>query len=424
MYNFLDKFFFRSRNLDYVSQNLRDITHNTSAKKIFDAINSYSESSEVRYVGGCIRKIIKKESIDDVDLATNLKPSEVCEALKKKEINYYETGIDHGTITAVIDNLKYEITSLRKDVITDGRHAKVEFSLDWKEDAARRDFSINSIYSDGDGNLFDPNNGKKDLEDGLVNFIGDAENRIKEDYLRILRYLRFFTNYSNHKHKPEIIKIIKRNIGGISKLSSERLLDEFKKLTLSKNFLKLFEDSNSVELIQIIFPQFKNLDKLKKLNTYAYHNLKNIDFIFLLSLMIIDGTDNTDYFLYKFNISKKDQKRLKTINLFYKEEESIKKFNEKSFNKFFYFNGKQAVIDVINFKIFTSDKVEKKLINFMESYKNKVIPTMPIGANNLMTKYNIPEGKTLGNKLKMIEEVWVDNGFKISEKQVQKIVKN
>ena len=424
MYNFLDKFFFRSRNLDYVSQNLRDITHNTSAKKIFDAINSYSESSEVRYVGGCIRKIIKKESIDDVDLATNLKPSEVCEALKKKEINYYETGIDHGTITVVKDNLKYEITSLRKDVITDGRHAKVEFSLDWKEDAARRDFSINSIYSDGDGNLFDPNNGKKDLEDGLVNFIGDAEDRIKEDYLRILRYLRFFTNYSNHKHKPEIIKIIKRNIGGISKLSSERLLDEFKKLTLSKNFLKLFEDSNSVELIQIIFPQFKNLDKLKKLNTYAYHNLKNIDFIFLLSLMIIDGTDNTDYFLYKFNISKKDQKRLKTINLFYKEEESIKKFNEKSFNKIFYFNGKQAVIDVINFKIFTSDKVEKKLINLMESYKNKVIPTMPIGANNLMTKYNIPEGKTLGNKLKMIEEVWVNNGFKISEKQVQKIVKN
>ena len=424
MYNFLNKFFFRSRNLDYVSQNLIDITQNTSAKKIFDAINSYSESSEVRYVGGCIRKIIKKESVDDVDLATNLKPSEVCEALKKKKINYYETGIDHGTITAVIDNLKYEITSLRKDVITDGRHAKVEFSLDWKEDAARRDFSINSIYSDGDGNLFDPNNGKKDLEDGLVNFIGDAEDRIKEDYLRILRYLRFFTNYSNHKHKPEIIKIIKRNIGGISKLSSERLLDEFKKLTLSKNFLKLFEDSNSVELIQIIFPQFKNLDKLKKLNTYAYHNLKNIDFIFLLSLMIIDGTDNTDYFLYKFNISKKDQKRLKTINLFYKEEESIKKFNEKSFNKIFYFNGKQAVIDVINFKIFTSDKVEKKLINLMESYKNKVIPTMPIGANNLMTKYNIPEGKTLGNKLKMIEEVWVNNGFKISEKQVQKIVKN
>ena len=155
MKSFLDKIFFRSNNLDYISQNIKDITNQTPANKIFEAINGYSESSEVRYVGGCIRKVIKKEVLDDIDLATNLKPSEVCEALKKKEINYYETGIKYGTITAIIDKHKYEITSLRKDVATDGRHAKVEFSLDWKEDAARRDFSINSIYSDGEGNLFD-----------------------------------------------------------------------------------------------------------------------------------------------------------------------------------------------------------------------------------------------------------------------------
>jgi poly(A) polymerase len=261
MNNFLDKIFLRSQNLDYICKNLRDITINTSANKIFDAINSYSENSEVRYVGGCVRKVIKKETIDDIDLATNLKPNEVCEALKKNQIDYYETGIEHGTITALIDKQKYEITSLRKDVVTDGRHAKIEFSSDWKEDAERRDFSINSIYSDKDGNLFDPNNGKKDLEEGLINFIGDTENRIKEDYLRILRYVRFFTNYSNYKHRPEIIKIIKRNIDGISKLSSERLLDEFKKLTNSKNFLKLFEDDLSLELVEIIFPQFKNLEK-------------------------------------------------------------------------------------------------------------------------------------------------------------------
>jgi poly(A) polymerase len=121
----------------------------------------------------------------------------------------------------------------------------------------------------------------------------------------------FFTNYSNYKHRPEIIKIIKRNIDGISKLSSERLLDEFKKLTNSKNFLKLFEDDLSLELVEIIFPQFKNLEKFKKLNSYAKNNLLKIDFIFLLSLMVIDGTDNSEYFLYKFNILKKDQKRLK-----------------------------------------------------------------------------------------------------------------
>jgi len=423
MDKFLDKIFFRSRNLDYISQNLKDITNQTPANKIFEAINNYSESSEVRYVGGCIRKVINKEVVDDIDLATNLKPNEICEALKNKDINFYETGIEHGTVTAVIDEYKYEITSLRKDVKTDGRHAKVEFSLDWKEDAARRDFSINSIYSDARGNLFDPNNGKKDLEEGLIHFIGDAESRIKEDYLRILRYVRFFLNYSNHKHKPEIIKIIKRNIGGISKLSSERLIDEFKKLTKSHGFVKLFQDNDSLEIIEIIFPQLKNLAKFKKLNTHARDNLFKIDFIFLLSLMIVDGTDNTDYFLYKFNISKKDQKRLKLIDFFYKEKTNLKNFTEKNFNKIFYFNGKQAVIDIINFKLFTSNKVEKKLIKLIEVYKDKVIPTMPIGANTLMEKYNIPEGKILGNKLKMIEEAWVENGFTISEKNIQKIAK-
>ena len=423
MDKFLDKIFFRSRNLDYISQNLKDITNQTPANKIFEAINNYSESSEVRYVGGCIRKVINKEVVDDIDLATNLKPNEICEALKNKDINFYETGIEHGTVTAVIDEYKYEITSLRKDVKTDGRHAKVEFSLDWKEDAARRDFSINSIYSDARGNLFDPNNGKKDLEKGLIHFIGDAESRIKEDYLRILRYVRFFLNYSNHKHKPEIIKIIKRNIGGISKLSSERLIDEFKKLTKSHGFVKLFQDNDSLEIIEIIFPQLKNLAKFKKLNTHARDNLFKIDFIFLLSLMIVDGTDNTDYFLYKFNISKKDQKRLKLIDFFYKEKTNLKNFTEKNFNKIFYFNGKQAVIDIINFKLFTSNKVEKKLIKLVEVYKDKVIPTMPIGANTLMAKYNIPEGKILGNKLKMIEEAWVENGFTISEKNIQKIAK-
>ena len=424
MDNFLDKIFFRSRNLDYISQNLINLTNQTPAKRIFEAINTYSENSEVRYVGGCVRKIIKKEIVDDIDLATNLKPSEVCDALKKQDINYYETGIEHGTITAIIDDYKYEITSLRKDVSTDGRHAKVEFSSDWKEDAARRDFSINSIYSDKDGNLFDPYNGKKDLESGKINFIGDSENRIKEDYLRILRYVRFFINYSNQSHDINIIKKIKKNIGGVSKLSSERLLDEFKKLTRSNAFLKIFNDEISLELIEIIFPQLKNLENFKKLNSYALDNLSKVDFIFLLSLLIIDGTDNTDYFFYKFNISKKDQKRLKSIDSFYKENVSIKNFNEKNFNKIFYYNGKQAVFDIINYKLFISPKVEKKLLKLIESYKDKVVPNLPIDANMLMTKYNIPEGKTLGNKLKLIEETWVDNKFQISDKQIQKIIKS
>ena len=142
------------------------------------------------------------------------------------------TGIEHGTITARIEEKNFEITSLRKDVSTDGRRAVVEFTDDWAEDAIRRDFTINSIYSDKEGNLFDPNEGVKDLKNGKIEFIGDPEKRIKEDYLRILRYVRFFLNYSKNEHKLNVKKVIKQNISEIVKLSKERLIDELKKLVI------------------------------------------------------------------------------------------------------------------------------------------------------------------------------------------------
>ena len=424
MNNFLKKIFFRSKNQNYISSKILELSKDASIKKIFSAINNFSEISEIRYVGGCIRKIINREITDDIDLATNLKPSEVCRALKDNGIDYYESGIDHGTITALIENKKFEITSLRKDLITDGRHAKVEFSLDWKEDASRRDFTINAIYADREGNIFDPFNGKKDIEEGVVSFIGDAENRIKEDYLRILRYIRFHLNYSRKPHDLKIIKIIRRNLQGVANLSSERLLDEFKKLTNLSNFQKLFKDQDSLEIIQLIFPQFKKIKIFENPNFYVKKNFSKIDFIFIISLLVIDETDNADYFLYKFKLSKKDQKRVKFIDNFYKEKITNKFFTEKNLNKLFYFQGKQSVIDVINFYLFNSKKVDKKLIKFIEIYNNKVIPTLPIGASLLISKYNLSEGKELGEKLKKIEAIWADNNFKISEKQIQNIVKN
>ena len=424
MKSFLDTIFFRSNNLDYVSQNIKDLTKNTPANKIFDAINSFSSDSEIRYVGGCVRKIINKEKVDDIDLATNLDPQKVCEALKENKINYYETGIEHGTITAIIDEYKFEITTLREDISTDGRHAKVQFSKDWKEDASRRDFTINSIYSDREGNLFDPFDGRKDLENGLVKFIGNSDIRIKEDYLRILRYLRFFTNYSKHPHNPELIRKLKMNIGGISKLSKERLFDELKKISQLENLEKIAKNKISLELLQIIFPELKNIIIFSKLNSYKRSILEENDFIFMLSLMIIDDSDNTDYFFYKFNISKKDQKRIKIINDFYQEKISSKTFLENRMNRIFYYDGKQAVCDILNYYLIKSKKIEKNLMDLIHLYKNKSIPKMPIGADTLMTKFNIPEGKQLGTKLKTIEEEWVKNNFKISDKQIIYIVNN
>ncbi len=424
MKNFLDKIFFRSNNLDYINRNINNLTQSTPAYKIFDAINSFSPESEIRYVGGCIRKIINQEKVDDIDLATNLEPNQVCEVLKKHNISYYETGIDHGTITAVEDNFKFEITSLRKDVFTDGRHAKVEFSKNWKEDASRRDFSINSIYSDKDGNLFDPYDGKKDLEKGIVNFIGDADKRIKEDYLRILRYIRFFTNYSKRSHDSEIIRSLKINIGGVAQISKERLLDELKKIVKVESLEKISKNKLSMDLMLMIFPELKNIKIFSRLNSDDKNLLKEKDFIFLLSLIIIDDTDNTDYFLYKFNISKKDQKRIKNIDIFYKEKINSKTFTKNSMNKVFYYQGKEAVLDILNYRKVKSKKEANLLEELCNYYENKGAPIMPINANLLMKKYEIPQGKQLGEKLKIIEEEWVNNDFKISDNEVDNIVNN
>ena len=424
MNNLLDKIFFRAQNLNYINLGFKNIKKETEIEKIFRAIHSFSANSEIRYVGGCVRKIINKENFDDIDLAVNLNPKDICEALNKNDIKYYESGIEHGTITALINNIKFEITSLRKDVDTDGRHAKVEFSDNWKEDASRRDFTINAIYADIDGSLFDPFDGKKDLENGKIIFIGNAEIRIKEDYLRVLRYIRFFLNYSKAKHEPSVIKIIKKNLAGVSGISPERLLDELQKLVRSKGFSKLTKDKDSLEIINLVFPQLKNISLFGKLNSFAIKNLAKVDFILLLSLMIIDGTDNVDYFIYKFNLSKKDQKRLLFLNNFFSKKITSSSFSEKNLNKILYFNGREALIDVIYFKIFKSNKVESKLIKLIKIFKEKDIPVLPLKADILMEKYQIPEGKELGIKLKAIEEIWTNNNFKISEKEVQKIVSN
>ena len=170
MISLIKKFFLHSKDLNSEKSSFKKLKKKKSILLIFSAIENYSESSEIRYVGGCIRKILNNENVDDIDFAVNLKPNECIEALKKNNIKYYETGVDHGTLTAIIENDKFEITSLRKDLITDGRHAKVSFSRDWHVDASRRDFTINSIYSDIDGNLYDPFKGKKDLEIGKIKF--------------------------------------------------------------------------------------------------------------------------------------------------------------------------------------------------------------------------------------------------------------
>ena len=424
MINLLNKIFSSSKNLNEQATSFETLKKSKAINQLFSAIESYSKNSEIRYVGGCIRKILNNEKIDDIDFAVNLKPNECIEVLNKKNIKFYETGIDHGTLTAIIDNYKFEITSLRKELNTDGRHAEVAFSTDWHEDASRRDFTINSIYSDIDGNLYDPFDGKKHLQIGKIEFIGNSEKRIKEDYLRILRYIRFFINYSKFPHNEKVKKVIKQNLNGVSNISSERLLDEFKKIINSSSILRLFQEPFCEEIINLIFPQFKNFGIFKKLNSYAEKNIKKVDYIFLISLMLIDNTDNADYFLFKFNLSKINKKRILFLKEFYKKEIKNTTFSEKNLLKILYYNGKQSLIDLIYFEIFKSKKINKKLINLLDFFKDKEVPIFPIKAKDLMKKYDISEGKLLGIKLKKIEEKWINNNFKVSEIEISQVLKN
>ena len=422
MISILKSLFKKKNNLNFVKLKLQVLKNKTNVSIIFNLINNFSQDSEVRFVGGCLRKILNAEEIDDIDLATNLEPHLVCEIFSKNKVEFYKSGIEHGTITAKIKNTNFEITSLRKDVVTDGRHAKVEFSKNWYEDASRRDFTINSIYSDLEGNLYDPFNGKKDLENGYVKFIGKEENRIKEDYLRILRYLRFFLNYSKKDHSKNTKKIIRKNIDGIIKISSERLLDELKKIILSKNFLNIYKDKFILEILQLIFPQLINLNILNSLNENQKIILKNKDFFFIISLMIIDDTDNTDYFLYKFNIPNEQKKRIQLLKTYYLENKKKNIIQQERLWKILYQNNKSVLNDVIDFNIINNKNSYKKLIEFKEFFKSKDVPKLHINAKYVMEKFNIKEGPYLGQILKKIEKNWMENQFKINDEKIKEII--
>ncbi len=424
MLNILNKIFFSSKNTNIINDRFSSLKKETNVKKIFDAIENFSVDSEIRYVGGCVRKILNNEKVDDVDLATNIEPFKVKKALADHKINFHETGLEHGTITAIIEKEKFEITSLRRDIKTDGRHAKIEFTDNWVKDAERRDFTINAIYSDINGNLFDPFDGKKDLENGIVKFVGNTEKRIKEDYLRILRYFRFFSIYSKREHLTDVKTIIKKNIAGIKKLSSERLIDEFKKIYTSNSLFKISHNKFSLELIKIIFPEFLHIDIFKKLNNFAKENIHNIDFCLILSILVIDKTDNLDYFLYKFNISKKDQKRMNLIKeFFFKNKENIK-LNVQNLPKILYLYRNDGLNDILKYKIFTSKNVDAKIVSSLNKFKNKIPPSLPINGDDLIQKFGIKEGEQLGKILKEVEKFWINNNFKITDKDLKKILRH
>ncbi len=197
-------------------------------QRIFSLLNA--DGGEARVVGGAVRNALMGLPVGDIDMATTLPPQDVVERAKDAGIKAVPTGIDHGTVTLVVDGEGYEVTTLRRDVTTDGRHAEVAFGTDWKEDAERRDLTINALYADASGEVIDLIGGLADIETKTVRFIGDAATRIAEDHLRILRFFRFFAYYGSGRPDADGLRASARAKDKLSTLSAERVWSEMKKL--------------------------------------------------------------------------------------------------------------------------------------------------------------------------------------------------
>ena len=402
-------------------KNLDDLKYFNTAKQIF--ICFQNQNYKLKLVGGCVRKLITEEKIDDMDIAINIEPEKIKKVLVEQKIKFVETGITHGTITVLINDFKFEITSLRKDLSTDGRHAKVEFTSNWEQDAQRRDFTINAIYSDISGEVYDPLNGIEDLKNGIIKFIGDPNQRIQEDYLRILRYLRFYTQYNKNKFHDEIaIKAIKRNLDGLAKISRERILEELFKMMKLNNFSKLFEDEFCRFIILSMLPQLRNYNRIKILNKISYKIKKQIDKILLLSILIVDETDNCNFFLYKYQLSNEDKKRILFIKNSFKNYSKQYLYSKKNLLKLTYLSDKSSVIELLIFLIFVNPKKISNIENLIDYIKEKTIPEFPINGKFLKEEFNFLEGKQLGDALKKLEKQWIDDGFKIDKGNVKSLL--
>ncbi|MCA2378845.1 CCA tRNA nucleotidyltransferase [Agrobacterium sp. 22-211-1] len=211
----------------------RDWFEKPALKRIFTLLNA--DGGEVRIVGGAVRNALMDLPVVDVDMATTLTPDVVVQRAKAAGIKAVPTGIEHGTVTLVIDGEGFEVTTLRRDVETNGRHAQVAFGTDWQTDAERRDLTINALYADEKGEIIDLIDGLPDVETRTVRFIGDAAMRISEDYLRILRFFRFFAHYGSGRPDADGLRASARAKDKLGTLSAERVWSELKKLLSARD---------------------------------------------------------------------------------------------------------------------------------------------------------------------------------------------
>ena len=408
--------------LKYIKSFIFPFYRNSDLKLIFKKLQDGipEEKIAARFVGGCVRKHLLNEKIDDIDIATILNVDQIKEKFKETNFKVIETGIKHGTVTIVSEKYKVELTTLRKDIKTDGRHAEVEYTDDWKQDSERRDFTINAIYLDINGKVFDPQMGTIDLKNKNIKFIGDPQKRIEEDYLRIIRFIRFKIMY-DIVVEPTTSNAIKQNLDGIKKISKERILIELFKILGLNNFLKINQNDNLREIFSMIFPEFLYLNRIERLKKVNKSSEINADI--LLAVMLIDEKDNHEYFIHKYNASNKIKKTLEKFHKNLIKLKNDKKFFEEDLIKNVYLFGKNHLValNLINYSI--NSKVKRsdfsKILNKILKIK---VPIFPIDGGFLKQK-GMQEGQSLGNVLNILEREWINNNFKISEERIREIIR-
>tara|TARA_E500000178_G_C16948487_1_gene720015 strand:+ start:86 stop:1282 length:1197 start_codon:yes stop_codon:yes gene_type:complete len=370
---------------------------NKKIKKLFDIFGS----KNIKFVGGAVRSALRNETTNDLDLAVNIKFIDVKKQLEKSNIKFTDNSKGHGTISIFSRIDKIEITSLRRDVKTDGRKAKIEHTKSFEEDSLRRDFTINSIYADYDGEVYDPNDGYKDLKSNVVRFIGSPEKRINEDYLRLLRYFRMIGLYSSNELEidKESLRACIHKFEKIKNLSKERVQSEFYKLILTKNSsfsLYLLKKHNLLDYI------VKGLQKLPA-NDIKYFNKLPEDLIVRLTYLIIRTNVNLIEIRKSLNISNRHIAIIKTI---LSNKRGFTNILEAKINKYLY----GADISLTNYFVYCHINNRKPNSLILDILNNWETPKLPINGRDILKFKNL-KGKKIGLRLKMIENWWIDNDF-------------
>ena len=356
---------------------------------------------EARFVGGCVRDALLGIAGGDTDLATPAPPETVMAALRKARIKVVPTGIAHGTVTAVIASRPFEITTLRRDVETYGRRAKVAFDADWDEDAARRDFTINAIYLAPDGTLFDPVGGRADLAAHRVRFVGDPATRIAEDVLRILRYYRFEARFGAGDGDPDARAACRARAAKLPALSAERVWRELSRLLSSPNPIRALRMMRDDSVLAAILPEATRIDRLDNLVA-----LSDDPLLRLAALIEANGA-GASALAERLRLSKIEHNRLAGLAGPWPVEPDA---DDRAQRLSLYRLGQKRYGDLL--LLLAADRRLKtaalhKLTELAETWS---IPAFPLGGDDV-TALGIAPGPRVGRLLAAVKRWWEDGDF-------------